>query len=88
MVSRETVEAASGVHSRFFAPHYGIPEDVVSSTIEVSDLMGSGLKDLLILSQVVLSMQLPFAVVPLIQFTSDRMRMGPFVNRRCTSNCI
>jgi manganese transport protein len=40
-----------------------------------------GLKDLLILSQVVLSLQLPFAVVPLIQFTSDRKRMGPFANR-------
>lgn len=42
----------------------------------------TGLKDLLILSQVVLSLQLPFAVVPLIQFTSDRSRMGPFANRR------
>lgn len=35
---------------------------------------------LLILSQVVLSLQLPFAVIPLIQFTSDRRRMGEFVN--------
>ena len=37
---------------------------------------------LLILSQVVLSLQLPFAVVPLIRFTSDRDKMGPFVNPR------
>jgi manganese transport protein len=36
-----------------------------------------GTGQLLILSQVVLSMQLPFAVVPLVQFTSDRARMGP-----------
>ena len=36
---------------------------------------------LLILSQVVLSLQLPFAVLPLIQFTSDRERMGVFANR-------
>jgi len=36
---------------------------------------------LLILSQVILSMQLPFAIVPLIHFTSDRARMGPFANR-------
>jgi manganese transport protein len=36
---------------------------------------------LLILSQVVLSFQLPFAVVPLIQFTNDRKKMGPFANR-------
>jgi manganese transport protein len=35
---------------------------------------------LLILSQVVLSMQLPFAVIPLIQFTSDRSRMGAFAS--------
>src|SRR6476660_6908927 len=31
---------------------------------------------LLILSQVILSFQLPFAVIPLVQFTSDRMKMG------------
>jgi manganese transport protein len=36
---------------------------------------------LLILSQVVLNLQLPFAVIPLIHFTSDRRRMGPFANR-------
>jgi manganese transport protein len=36
---------------------------------------------LLILSQVVISMQLPFAVIPLIRFTGDRRRMGEFVNR-------
>jgi manganese transport protein len=35
---------------------------------------------LLILSQVILSMQLPFAVIPLIHFTSDRARMGSFGN--------
>ena len=34
---------------------------------------------LLILSQVVLSLQLPFAVFPLIMFTSDRGKMGAFV---------
>jgi manganese transport protein len=37
---------------------------------------------LLILSQVVLSMQLPFAIIPLIHFTSDRSRMGSFANAR------
>ena len=36
---------------------------------------------LLILSQVILSMQLPFAVIPLIHFTSDRKRMGSFANK-------
>jgi len=36
---------------------------------------------MLILSQVVLSMQLPFAVIPLIHFTSDAGRMGAFANK-------
>jgi manganese transport protein len=35
---------------------------------------------LLILSQVVLSFQLPFALVPLVQFTNDKRRMGEFAN--------
>lgn len=35
---------------------------------------------LLILSQVILSLQLPFAVIPLIHFTSDRQKMGRFAN--------
>jgi manganese transport protein len=40
-----------------------------------------GTYKLLILSQVILSLQLPFAVIPLIHFTSDRARMGSFANR-------
>ncbi|WP_027094020.1 Nramp family divalent metal transporter [Cohnella thermotolerans] len=40
-----------------------------------------GTTDLLILSQVILSMQLSFAVVPLVQFTSSKKKMGEFVNR-------
>src|ERR1700756_117643 len=40
---------------------------------------------LLILSQVVLSFQLPFAVIPLVQFTSDRAKMGGMVNSRATT---
>ena len=39
-----------------------------------------GTTDLLILSQVILSLQLSFAVVPLVQFTGDRLKMGRFVN--------
>lgn len=38
----------------------------------------SGTAQLLILSQVILSMQLPFAVIPLVQFTSSKKLMGPF----------
>ena len=40
----------------------------------------SGTTRLLIFSQVVLSLQLPFAVVPLVQFTSSRKFMGNFAN--------
>jgi len=40
-----------------------------------------GLYRLLILSQVVLSLQLPFATIPLIHFTSDPRKMGLFLNR-------
>ncbi|GAB4046260.1 Nramp family divalent metal transporter [Spirosoma litoris] len=39
-----------------------------------------GTSELLVLSQVVLSLQLSFAVVPLVQFTSDKEKMGRFVN--------
>jgi manganese transport protein len=39
-----------------------------------------GIGSLLILSQVILSVQLSFAVVPLIMFTSDKKKMGTFVN--------
>jgi len=40
----------------------------------------SGTARLLILSQVILSLQLSFAVFPLVAFTSDREKMGTFVN--------
>ena len=41
-----------------------------------------GTEKLLILSQVILSLQLSFAVIPLVMFTSDRAKMGEFVNAR------
>jgi len=37
---------------------------------------------LLVLSQVILSLQLPFAIVPLIRYTSRRSQMGAFANPR------
>jgi manganese transport protein len=40
----------------------------------------SGTAKLLVLSQVILSLQLSFAVYPLVMFTSDRAKMGEFVN--------
>ncbi len=45
-------------------------------------LLGDGaVGQLLVLSQVVLSLQLPFALYPLIRMTNDRQLMGVFVNR-------
>ena len=52
-------------------------------TIFVVWLNGArGTEKLLILSQVILSLQLSFAVVPLVMFTGDRAKMGEFVNAR------
>ncbi len=54
--------------------------------VVVTALYGtSGTAQLLILSQVILSLQLPFAVVPLVRFTSDRAKMGNLVNARWVS---
>jgi manganese transport protein len=51
--------------------------------VVVTALYGeAGTGRLLILSQVVLSMQLPFAVIPLVQFVSDRKKMGVFAISR------
>ena len=42
----------------------------------------TGVGKLLVLSQVILSLQLSFAVIPLVWFTSDRRKMGRFANSR------
>jgi manganese transport protein len=42
----------------------------------------SGTAKLLVFSQVILSMQLSFAVFPLVKFTSDKVKMGEFANAR------
>src|ERR1035437_3382178 len=53
---------------------------IIPAIIVVAWYGERGTVPLLILSQVILSLQLPFAVVPLVMFTSDRTKMGPFVN--------
>ena len=54
--------------------------------IVVIGIYGEGkVTSLLILSQVVLSFQLPFAVIPLVRFTNDRAKMGAFANSRITA---
>jgi manganese transport protein len=50
--------------------------------IAVTSISGEkGTTNLLVLSQVILSLQLSFAVFPLVMFTSDKIKMGEFVNR-------
>ena len=50
-------------------------------------IIGLGVDPLriLVLSQVFLSFQFPFAVIPLVLFTANRKIMGPFLNRRITN---
>ena len=53
---------------------------IVPAVMVISMKGDGGTYDLLILSQVILSLQLPFAVIPLIKFTSDRSFMGAFAS--------
>ncbi len=58
----------------------------IMPVIVVTALYGNkGVGELLMLSQVILSMQLPFAVIPLILFVSDRQKMGELVISRKTT---
>lgn len=54
---------------------------IVPAIIVISIQGEGGSYGLLILSQVILSLQLPFAVIPLIKFTSDKSRMSEFANK-------
>lgn len=53
---------------------------IVPAVIAIALYGEQGTERLLIFSQVVLSAQLSFAVIPLVQFTSNKAKMGPFVN--------
>ncbi len=53
---------------------------IIPAVIMVTVWGGHHTVTMLIYSQVVLSMQLPFAIFPLVMFTSDRRRMGKFAN--------
>jgi len=55
---------------------------IIPTIIVVWFTGSNGTEKLLILSQVILSLQLSFAVVPLVMFTGDRKKMGEFVNTR------
>jgi manganese transport protein len=55
---------------------------IIPTIIVVAVNGEQGTEKLLILSQVILSLQLSFAVVPLVLFTGSRKKMGEFVNGR------
>ncbi|MGO9777769.1 MAG: Nramp family divalent metal transporter [Terracidiphilus sp.] len=55
---------------------------IIPTIIVVAFTGEQGTEKLLILSQVILSLQLSFAVVPLVLFTGNRKMMGEFVNAR------
>jgi manganese transport protein len=53
---------------------------IVPAVLVVGASGQAGATRLLVLSQVILSLQLPFAVVPLVRFTADKGMMGPFAS--------
>jgi len=53
---------------------------IIPAVIVAALFGASGTAKLLLLSQVILSLQLSFAVIPLVLFTSDRRKMGEFVS--------
>ena len=55
---------------------------IVPAALVAAIAGASGTAKLLILSQVILSLQLPFAVIPLVRFTGDRKLMSEFANPR------
>ncbi len=55
---------------------------LLPAVIVIAMTGSEGTYRLLILSQVILSLQLPYAVIPLVHFTSDRNKMGVFANSR------
>ena len=55
---------------------------IVPAVIVVAGAGDRGATDLLVLSQVILSLQLPFAVIPLVAYTGNRRIMGSFAAPR------
>jgi manganese transport protein len=58
---------------------------IVPAVVATAWYGSAGATDLLVLSQVILSLQLPFAVVPLLWFTTRRKHLGPLAFGRATS---
>jgi manganese transport protein len=77
---RQTAAAVSSAVG-FSTPLEAASQAAAAQNVWKDDPVDNRLLQLLVLSQVVLSFQLPFAIVPLVLFTSDARRMGAFVNR-------
>jgi len=80
-------DVSFAAHPEWFSWREGLRRRLITRAIAiipaviVTVLYGeSGTARLLVLSQVVLSLQLSFAVVPLVVFTSDKRKMGEFAN--------
>jgi manganese transport protein len=57
----------------------------ITPAVLVIGIAGEGkVTSLIVLSQVILSFQLPFAIIPLVLFTGSRTKMGEFANSRVT----
>jgi len=54
---------------------------LLPAVVVISISGDEGTYKLLILSQVILSLQLPFAIVPLVHFTNDKLKMGSFASK-------
>jgi manganese transport protein len=54
---------------------------IIPTVIVIKFSGDNAVNSLLILSQVILSLQLPFAIIPLLHFTSNRKKMGEFASK-------
>jgi len=54
---------------------------ILPAAVTVYFAADQGAYQLLLLTQVVLCLQLPFAIIPLVHFTADRRRMGEFASK-------
>jgi manganese transport protein len=60
---------------------------IIPAVLVISYSGEQGTERLLVLSQVILSLQLPFAIVPLVKFTSSKRWMRDFVNKTWVAVC-
>jgi manganese transport protein len=77
-VAQDTVATRTEIVSA--SPKVADKVDADGKSPDDGSLVDRRLLQLLVLSQAILSFQLPFAIMPLVRFTDDRRRMGKFAN--------